>query len=303
MIHIACNIDDNYIMQCCTTLVSVMYNNRNEQITFHIIAEFLSNEAKSMLTEEVEKYNQQIHFYAYNLNMNLSSFKSAHISLAAYLRLFVADILPVEIHKILYLDCDLIINDSIKDLWETDVTSYAVAAVEDMWSGKTDNYERLSYDASFSYFNAGVLLVNLNHWREMKFQKKAMQYIPGHIDKLVFNDQDVLNALLYDKKQFLPFRYNVQDGFLRRKRRIRPTSIPLLDEELKHPVIIHYTGGKKPWQYKSQHPYKNLYFRYLDLTEWKGERPQVPFSYRIKQAIDKVLYALRLAKPKYRNIT
>ena len=57
MIHIACNIDDNYIMQCCTTLVSVMYNNRNEQITFHIIAEFLSNEAKSMLTEEVEKYN------------------------------------------------------------------------------------------------------------------------------------------------------------------------------------------------------------------------------------------------------
>lgn len=105
------------------------------------------------------------------------------------------------------------------------------------------------------------------------------------------------------QKQFLPFRYNVQDGFLRRKRRIRPTSIPLLDEELKHPVIIHYTGGKKPWQYKSQHPYKNLYFRYLDLTEWKGERPQVPFSYRIKQAIDKVLYALRLAKPKYRNIT
>ena len=77
MIHIACNIDDNYIMQCCTTLVSVMYNNRNEQITFHIIAEKLSNEAKSMLTEEVEKYNQQIHFYAYNLNMNLSSFKNA----------------------------------------------------------------------------------------------------------------------------------------------------------------------------------------------------------------------------------
>ena len=75
MIHIACNIDDNYIMQCCTTLVSVMYNNRNEQITFHIIAEKLSNEAKSMLTEEVEKYNQQIHFYAYNLNMNLSSFR------------------------------------------------------------------------------------------------------------------------------------------------------------------------------------------------------------------------------------
>lgn len=52
MIHIACNIDDNYIMQCCTTLVSVMYNNRNEQITFHIIAEKLSNEAKVCLLKK-----------------------------------------------------------------------------------------------------------------------------------------------------------------------------------------------------------------------------------------------------------
>lgn len=217
MIHIACNIDDNYIMQCCTTLVSVMYNNRNEQITFHIIAEFLSNEAKSMLTEEVEKYNQQIHFYAYNLNMNLSSFKSAHISLAAYLRLFVADILPVEIHKILYLDCDLIINDSIKDLWETDVTSYAVAAVEDMWSGKANNYTRLEYPQEDTYFNSGVLIINLDYWRNAHLSKASLEFAEKYAEKLIFNDQDILNGLLHDRKLLIPFRWNIQDGFLRKE--------------------------------------------------------------------------------------
>ena len=305
-IHIACNIDDAYLKYCIVMLTSLFENNRDESFRIHIIAASLTYESRKKLRLWVEgRYKQELCIYEAGEKMlkGCAIYGDSHISMATYYRIFLESILPEDVSKVLYLDCDLIVNGPVNACWHTDISRYAIGCVEDMWSGKTDNYERLSYDASFSYFNAGVLLVNLNHWREMKFQNKAMQYIPGHIDKLVFNDQDVLNALLYDKKQFLPFRYNVQDGFLRRKRRIRPTSIPLLDEELKHPVIIHYTGGKKPWQYKSQHPYKNLYFRYLDLTEWKGERPQVPFSYRIKQAIDKVLYALRLAKPKYRNIT
>lgn len=62
MIHIACNIDNNYIMQCCTTLESIMYNNKNEQITFHIIAFQLSDEAKNMITNEVKKYHQTVFF-------------------------------------------------------------------------------------------------------------------------------------------------------------------------------------------------------------------------------------------------
>ena len=299
MIHIACNIDDNYIMQCCTTLVSVMYNNRNEQITFHIIAEFLSNEAKSMLTEEVEKYNQQIHFYAYNLNMNLSSFKSAHISLAAYLRLFVADILPVEIHKILYLDCDLIINDSIKDLWKTDVTSYAVAAVEDMWSGKANNYTRLEYPQEDTYFNSGVLIINLDYWRNAHLSKASLEFAEKYAEKLIFNDQDILNGLLHDRKLLIPFRWNIQDGFLRKRRHLRQQAIPKLIEELKHPVIIHFTGHRKPWLHICQSPYQKLFFKYLDMTRWKGIRPQTPWSWKLKTLIDSILYAMHLKVQKY----
>mgnify|MGYP000308479184 CR=1 FL=1 len=115
-----------------------------------------------------------------------------------------------------------------------------------MWSGREEIYTRLHYPSSDSYFNSGVLLVNLDYWREEGLMSKALDYISKNGSKLVFYDQDVLNALLHDCKLFLPFRYNVQDGFLRRKRRIRPESIAALDQELLHPVIIHYTGGKKP---------------------------------------------------------
>lgn len=299
MIHIACNIDNNYIMQCCTTLESIMYNNKNEQITFHIIAFQLSDEAKNMITNEVKKYHQTVFFYQYTPSATLPTFTSAHISLAAYLRLFVADIIPENIHKIIYLDCDIIVNGEIRGLWDINIAEYAVAAVEDMWSGKLCYYERLNYSSKFTYFNSGVLLINLDVWRSSHIGQVSMEYAIKHASSLIFNDQDILNALLHDKKLLIPFRWNVQDGFLRRKRRIRPQAIPALLADLKHPIIIHYTGHRKPWLYLCQSPYQGLYLKYQDMTDWKGIRPKIPMSWKIKTVIDKTLYLFHLKLQKY----
>ena len=157
--------------------------------------------------------------------------EGSHISLAAYYRIFLGNLLPLKIHKVLYLDCDLVVVGSIEKLRNTDLKTFAVACVEEMCSGREEIYTRLHYPSSDSYFNSGVLLVNLDYWREEGLMSKALDYISKNGSKLVFNDQDVLNALLHDCKLFLPFRYNVQDGFLRRKRRMRPESIAALDQE------------------------------------------------------------------------
>lgn len=304
-IHIACNIDTSYVKYCIVMLTSLFENNQNVSFHIHVITEDLSNECRSLMVEFVEnKYHQRVEFYYVDMDLVKDCPRYAegsHISLAAYYRIFLGNLLPLKIHKVLYLDCDLVVVGSIEKLWNTDLKTFAVACVEDMWSGREEIYTRLHYPSSDSYFNSGVLLVNLDYWREEGLMSKALDYISKNGSKLVFYDQDVLNALLHDCKLFLPFRYNVQDGFLRRKRRIRPESIAALDQELLHPVIIHYTGGKNPWQYKSQHPYKGLYFHYLDLTPWKGERPVVPFSYKLKRVFDQLLYFMRLARPKYRK--
>ncbi len=304
IIHVACNIDTSYVKYCIVMLTSLFENNREVKFHIHVIAGELSEEACQQLRNWVEKqylHTLTIYEAGEDLLRGCMIYGNSHISLATYYRIFLETILPQDLQKVIYLDCDLIVNGSIQDFWDTNISDYAVGCVEDMWSGKTENYTRLHYNASFSYFNAGVLLVNLVYWRQMKFQELAVEYISHHVNELIFNDQDVLNALFHDRKLFLPFRYNVQDGFLRRKRRIRPEVWNVLDRELLHPVIIHYTGGKKPWQYKSQHPYKNLYFHYLDLTPWKGERPVVPFSYQLKRWVDHFLYFTRLARPKYRS--
>lgn len=191
---------------------------------------------------------------------------------------------------------------SIKELWDTDLGDAAVAAVEDMWSGKADNYTRLDYPKADSYFNAGVLLINLKEWRRMDFGRKSVDFLLHGGKELPFMDQDILNALLHDRKRWLPFRWNVQDGLLRRRRKVNPDSVPVLDEELKHPVIIHFTGHRKPWHYYCLNPYRELYFTYVDKTQWRGKRPAVPFSYRLKRMLDEVLTALHLKARRYRDI-
>lgn len=304
VIHVACNIDSNYVKYCAVMLTSLLDNNNDSRIHIHIISSCLDEGDMAVLRAIVtDKYGQQLsfHFPPENLLESCRVDEGGYISLATYYRVFLGSILPEEVKKVIYLDCDLVVNGSIAEFWQTDISDVSLGCVEDMWSGRPESYARLHYDYAFSYFNAGVLLINLERLRSTGFEQRAVEYLKEHVNELVLYDQDLLNALLHDDKKFVAHRWNVQDGFLRRRRagRMPAESVARLEKELQHPVIVHYTGSKKPWHYKSQHPWKNLYFRYLDMTQWRGERPVMPFGYKMKLAIDRALCACGLKKHKY----
>lgn len=303
-VHITCNIDAAYIQHTVVMFTSLCENNTESEFVFHIISDTLPPSAENELKKLTEKYTVSIKFYypEKEILKNCPPPGSAHISYASYYRCFLSIILPENIHKTLYLDCDMIIRGEIKELWETDISGYAIGCVEDMWSINEDNYTRLNYPATYSYFNSGMLLINLDYWRQNKIHLKVNQYLNLNYKNLRFNDQDVLNALFYDKKLFLPFKWNMQDGFFRRKRKIARTAWPELDEAMKNPIVLHYTGGKKPWHYKSIHPYKAEYFKYLDLTSWAYWRPQTDYKFLIINTLNKLLYYTGIVKRKYRKI-
>lgn len=307
-IHVACNIDSNYVKYCAVMLTSLLENNSDSCVHVHVIAASLPEGGQSVLRGVVEgRYGQKLSFHFPDASMldGCRVNEGSYISLATYYRIFLGSILPPDVAKVLYLGCDLVVNGSVAPFWNTDISDVALGCVEDMWSGRPGIYERLHYPAQASYFNAGVLLVNLDRLRATGFERRAIDYLAAHADRLEMYDQDLLNALLHDDKRFVPHRWNVQDGFLRRRRveRMPADSVRMLEKELEHPVIIHYTGAKKPWHYKSQHPWRNLYFRYLDMTPWHGERPDMPLGYRLKLASDSLLRACGLMKPKYLKFT
>lgn len=282
-IHIAYNIDDNYVKYCAITLTSLFVNNREEKFHIHIVTGGLSAESKSILTGIVEgEYGQKVSFYEIGYDI-LKDCPANNISITSYFRCFLVSILPASVSKVIYMDSDIIVCGPVKGLWVADIDGYAIGGIEDMWSSKKELYSLLEYPEHYSYINAGVLLFNLNYWREHQIQDKVVSYIQQNPEKLLHNDQDALNGALYDQKKFLPFRYNMQDGFFRRKRKVRNESLALLDAETDKAVIIHFTARKKPWKDNCTHPYKRTYLKYLDITQWKGERPKPDYGFRINR--------------------
>ena len=158
--------------------------------------------------ENETKADYRLYFPEKDLLNNFSIKKSGNrISIATYYRCLLSRILPVNIDKILYIDCDIVVLNDISEFWNTDITQYAIGCIEDIGSDEEEYYSRLQYDKKYSYFNAGVLLINLKYWREHKIDEMCEQYFLAHSDRIRFNDQDLLNALLYKDKLFVPFRW------------------------------------------------------------------------------------------------
>lgn len=273
---VACT-DKRNVMPTCVMMCSVCVNNPDLIIRFHIIADVdVADEDRDDISTVVAPYKNRacIEFYHITEQILDCSFPKLNekITRTAYFRLFVAEMLPSTIDKVLYLDGDVIVRHSLKELWDMDLPNFALAAVPDMREGSTDRYEGLGYSNSQGYFNSGVLLINLAYWRQHQATKQFEEFIQKRYETIRFHDQDVLNYIFREQKTRLPIKYNLQDGFL--------CKTPEYDESRygeeviaarKDPVIVHFTWNSKPWKYSySPNPFRSSFYKYQKMTKWKG---------------------------------
>mgnify|MGYP001163265639 FL=1 len=301
--NIVCTLDNGYLKPCGVMLTSLCENNKDEKLHIFVVSQDLTDQSKDVLRGIVEKqYHQALSF------INAADVKAmqrcdvseenGHISKAAFLRLFTASILPQNIDKVIYLDCDLIVRRSLVDLWNTDLTNLALGAVEDESSTEFIQKglcEHLKYDRKYNYFNSGVLLINLDYWRKTNAEDKFIKYLEEYNYQLFQNDQDVLNGVLHAEKVLLPFTYNMTDNFYRKERQIRKETWEELDSILQTAHIVHFTRSKKPWLKSCSHPMQRDFFKYVDLSPWKNERPKMNFYEKLYREVRRAL--------KYRKIS
>lgn len=168
------------------------------------------------------------------------------------------------------MDCDVIVNSSLKSLWNTDITEYALGGVRDRINDSIRLYNRLDYSMKHGYVNAGVLLINLNKWREQNVFEKAINIASRNPEILKNHDQDIINIIFHDSKRLLDFKYNLLEYYLYTEdwlyldRKYYPEII----EACKNPVIVHFCMPQKPWHIECINPYKELYYKYRKLTPW-----------------------------------
>lgn len=301
MIHIACNIDSNYVRHCAVTIVSLFENNRDETFTIHILARGLSNDEKQVLTDLAARYGSRVAFYepdpALLEGFTIRKF-SKRISMATYYRCILSELLPQDIDRLLYLDCDIVVTGNIRPLWDTPLDGVGVAAVEDMGCQEPARYEVLQYPMEDSYFNAGVLLINLEYWRKHDVAQACIDYFHRYPERILFNDQDLLNSILHGHKRLVDLKWNVQDAFYRNPRQMDRAWQEKFTQVLLHPIILHFTN-RKPWEYDSQHPLREVYFKYQDLTPWAGQRVLHNPLACIRRFFRLLPFYVKLRRPKY----
>ncbi len=300
--------DNNYIMPCGIAMISLLENNSHNDVIIHIVGKELTSKNKSILEGIVSKYNTAIQFYTIN-DDQLSKYKlpptANYINISTYIRLFLFDILPTPIEKIIYLDCDLVVVDDLIDLWNTNIENYSIAGVID----STDQIEKAYLDSqfnpqkSYTYINAGVLLMNLNYWREKNILEELLLYAEEKPDKILYADQDMLNGALTESITKIPVRYNVHMALCSKKYKVLSIFQKEIDEGLKDRAITHYTTSMKPWLKGCTHPFKKDFLLYKAISPWKD----LPITWgniprKVRRRFYKRLILGKLGIKKYRPI-
>jgi lipopolysaccharide biosynthesis glycosyltransferase len=213
-----------------------------------------------------------------------------HITIAAYYRLYVPELLPRDVGRIIYLDSDTVVRRSIEELWSTDLEGNVVAAV---MKPRASEFEAVGLQSASDYFNSGVLLIDTALWRAQRVRERALVFAFSHPDCTHGHDQPALNHVFAGRWTRLDPRWNQQFKFFVHTAGYLRMSRSDLRRLRSDPYIVHYTTQAKPWHSLNQHPLRSWYYDVLDRTPFAGWRPERP-PWRAR-----VVWLLSLPLPHY----
>lgn len=298
MIDIAINIDSSFVPYSHVMLYSLEESNKEESFAVHVVNVGLDDCHKDEFVTRHPKMT--FHFYDIDNDKvaNLPMWRKDYVSPATYLRIFMPDLIPASVNKVLFLDCDTLVLDSIRPLWDTNLETdnHMIAAVEERSPYDTQKPQELNYDENLSYFNAGVVLVNLKAMRDFQFTHKASLFIDEHRKTLRHHDQDIMNALTAGRATFISCRWNLLDFFTYKKPDIQNRRMNDLHEALANPAVVHFSNKRKPWRYNCDNPFRNLY---LNKASQYGVAVGSSWELNTKRTMRRLLYSILLKRSKY----
>ena len=262
--NIAFCLDLNFSEYCSVAIQSIINNHASKnKITFYILSFFrnkkiniIKNQIKNLGHNSVDLYIDKSKFNNFQIH--------SHFSEANYLRLFLSELLPLNVERILYLDCDLIVLSDLTSLYNEDLKKYSTAMVPDIPE---------SYKYNHLYFNSGVMLINIDAWRKKAISKKIINYINSFEGKLDFLDQDAINQTIANDVKVLNINWNmITQYFSNDIEKYSKKEKNLILKAKERVNIVHFTSASKPLNYLFKHPYKQIFLNYLKETPFKNTR-------------------------------
>ena len=283
---IVTSCSNEYVPYLSVCLQSLRENsNAKHNYDIIILESNITRENKNILQTQLMSKNISIRF----MHINPAVFhadiekncKNKHFSKETFYRILLPMLIP-NYKKILYIDVDIIILSDIFQLYKTDLGINTIGACRDaMMNGwiKADNTMKnhLIYELEVKnvkdYFQAGVMLIDCNKFREDNCEEKLITLVKT--TNMETADQCILNKYFYKKVSLLDLSWNYENECTTHK---RTKWVNLMDQDIrllylearKNPRIIHFVGPEKPWFYKEE-DFAELWWKYAQNSPFYSE--------------------------------
>lgn len=277
-INVVYTFDDAFAEITGVSLISLFENNRSNYINIYAVDYGISSCNKEKLQVIAKRYSRKINFIpAISLSTRIP-IKTENFgwSEICYERLFYGSLLPLDVDKVLHIDCDTMIRDSLDKVYSINIDGYYLAACHDCYP-KPRRLIEMKKDTP--YLSNGLILINLRKWRDDKIEQQFVDYIVSNDGKLHHLDQDVMNYVCSPMVKVLPARYNVMSLTLMYGdlccglfSDVEPYySKKDIVKAVRNPAVVHFTGsryGRRPWEQPSAHWYNKEWLHYYKMAEY-----------------------------------
>ena len=245
--NILVTLDENYIPHLNVMLSSLLHSNPNEYFNIYLLHSGVRKQALAETERILGNRGKLTAIRVSDIRLEKAP-TSSRYPCEIYYRIFAAKYLPKSLDRVIYLDPDLIVNKSLRELYTMDMRDYYFAAASHTGPIlRKFNEVRLDMEEESPYINSGVMLMNLPLLRKEQSYEDVFDFIEKKKTWLLLPDQDIISSLYGSKIYALdPFRYNMTEALYQRH---APFERNLnLDWVREHSVIIHYCGRNKPWK-------------------------------------------------------
>jgi lipopolysaccharide biosynthesis glycosyltransferase len=292
-LEVACAADDNYLPHCGAMVASLLDKHRG-QLRIHFL------HGDELDSGEIERLSRMVidaggEIAALRIERTQLCGVDRFAPPASWYRVLLPQLLP-NLERVLYLDADVIVTDSLRPLWAMDLDGNSLAATTTVfpspeWGAR--HCRALGLKSTDLYFASGMLLMDLGRLREQglpesvldyvlshgdsdrfadleDWSEPPMQYVAAHPERLVFPDQDAMNALLAESRLRLHPRWNCTNQLIHSRLSSTVFGERERGEAMRNPAIRHFEGGAlpRPWHDGGDPEGRDLYWRYRNRTPW-----------------------------------
>lgn len=246
--NIIVSLNKNYLNQVYI-LINSIKKNHTCKIDFYIMYQDLTKEEIASIIKEQQTETFKIHpLYIDDPDINKFPITEKRYPREIYFRLFSYRYLEKNIDRVLYLDIDTVVINSLEHLYQMDFEDhYFIGCTHVGKRMLRFNRLRLGVKQKHPYINTGVMLINIEALRKQDVAKEIADYVMSHSAILLLPDQDVIFALYGNKVKVIDtLKYNLGEKVIK-EYNFKHKKKLTIEWIRKNSVVIHYYGKNKPW--------------------------------------------------------